>query len=268
MLPIYTLHRGSRPLLISIPHAGTEVPAELAARFSSAGRRLPDTDWHVDQLYGFARELGASVLCANYSRYVVDLNRSADSRPLYQSSVTTPVCPLQTFSGEAIYSGPEPDEAEVRARLHEYWSPYHQALRRELERFVEEHQCASLWDAHSIASEVPELFAGVLPQFNFGTRDDASCPRAIATRVIDCLEENGFDSVVLNGRFKGGYITHHYGQPAQRRYAIQLELAQRTYVDEAEPTVWRPAKSAATSAVLCALLERYMIASGSVGPAC
>ncbi len=258
MMPTHTLHRGSLPLLISIPHAGTEMPIELRRRLTLAAQALPDTDWHVDSLYEFARELGASVLIAHYSRYVVDLNRAPDSKPLYESIPTSSVCPTRTFGEEPIYLHEEPDSKEIAERINNYWRPYHDCLQQELERLHAEHGIALLWDAHSVASEVPGLFEGVLPEFNFGTRDDVSCPRAIAEPLLDLITRDGKYSAVLNGRFKGGYITEHYGRPEQRRLAIQLELAQRVYMEESAPTKWNDGSASEASKIIARMLERYI----------
>lgn len=256
---IYEFHRGSLPLLISIPHAGTFVPESIAQRFSLAGSHLADTDWHVDKLYGFARELGASIISANYSRYVVDLNRAPDSSSLYEASPTSPVCPTLTFDGEPIYAaGAEPSAAEFGARIDQYWQPYHQRLAAELNELRERNGYALLWDAHSIASEVPSLFNGVLPEFNFGTRDDASCPRAVADQLLEFVSTDGKFGAVLNGRFKGGYITLNYGRPQNGVYAVQLELSRRVYMDEAAGTGWDPQRAESAEAIIAQLLMRYL----------
>ena len=254
----FDLHRGNTPLLISIPHAGTEVPPDIVQRFTAIGRELPDTDWYVDQLYAFARDLGASVLKANYSRYVVDLNRAPDSRPLYAGNPTSPVCPSQTFSGAAIYESDGPDPAEVTTRIDRYWFPYHNQLREELERIKAERGIALLWDAHSIPSEMPGLFPGVLPEFNFGTRDDASCPRTIADALLALMTTEGKFGAVLNGRFKGGYITMNYGRPADRFYAVQLELAQRTYMQELPRGPFDTQHASAATRFIGRLLQQYL----------
>jgi N-formylglutamate deformylase len=258
----FTFHRGTTPLLISIPHAGTEVPLDIAQRMTSAGRGLPDTDWYVDELYEFARGLGASLLKASYSRYVVDLNRAPDSAPLYASSPTSPVCPLMTFGGEEIYrAGELPDDQEVAGRIERYWRPYHAQLHEELQRIRSERGIALLWDAHSIPSEVPGLFEGVLPEFNFGTRDDASCPAAIGDSLLRHMTADGKFGAVLNGRFKGGYITHHYGCPAERIYAVQLELAQRTYMRESPRGPYDTQTASAATRYIGRLLQQYVDSS-------
>ncbi|MBM0107446.1 N-formylglutamate deformylase [Steroidobacter sp. S1-65] len=256
---IYEYHQGSLPLLISIPHAGTFVPEAIATRFTLAGSRLADTDWHVEKLYEFTRELGVSILQANYSRYVVDLNRSPDSASLYVGNPTSPVCPTLTFDNEPLYApGREVTATEIQARIEQYWQPYHQRLAAELNAMRERHGYALLWDAHSIASEVPSLFAGVLPEFNFGTRDDASCPRAVADQLLDLVTSDGKFGAVLNGRFKGGYITQNYGRPSDGIYAVQLELSRRVYMDEAAGTGWNPQRAQSAQTLIAQLLTRYL----------
>ena len=229
---IFTWQPGDSPLLISIPHDGREIPQAIAARMTEAGRAIPDTDWHVRRLYAFAAETGASVLAANYSRYVVDLNRSPADEALYPGQVSTGLCPQQTFAGEAIYAdGAGIDGAEVRRRVETYWRPYHDRLDTELARIKAEHGFALLWDAHSIRGEVPRLFDGRLPELNFGTNDGKSCPEEILRPVLDAAMQLPY-AAVANQRFKGGYVTRHYGRPRDAVYALQLEIAQRCYMDE------------------------------------
>jgi N-formylglutamate amidohydrolase len=232
MSAVFDFAAGSSPLLISIPHDGRELAPGMAARMSGPGRALPDTDWHVRRLYGFAAQLGAGILAANYSRYVVDLNRPADDSALYAGQVSTGLCPLTTFDGAPIYAaGNEPDGAERRARIEAYWRPYHDKLQAELDRLRRRHGYVLLWDAHSIRAAVPRLFEGTLPDLNVGTNDGRSCAAEIAAAVSDAADASGFESVT-NGRFRGGFITRHYGTPASGVHAIQLELAQRAYMDE------------------------------------
>ncbi|MFL6575125.1 MAG: N-formylglutamate deformylase [Povalibacter sp.] len=265
MLP-YLFHRGSLPLLISVPHAGTAVPDDIASTFTEAANALPDTDWYVDQLYGFSEAMGASIVRATYSRYVVDLNRSPDSAPLYANNPTSPVCPTHTFAGDPLYKpGCEPTEEAIAARVEQYWHPYHQCLAEELWRIRSEHGYALLWDAHSILSHVPALFAGELPAFNFGTRDDAACPREIAQSLLDEVQAEGQYSAVLNGRFKGGYITQSYGRPADKVIAVQLELAQRTYMEEEPRGAWSPQHAISVVPLLERLLKRYLEAGSPYG---
>lgn len=259
MHTLFSFHGGRLPLLISVPHAGTYVPEDIRERMSIAGARLRDTDWHVDKLYEFGREMGASMIVAHYSRYVVDLNRSKDSTPLYTDAPTSPVCPLRTFTQEPIYlGGLHLPEDEIAARVQQYWRPYHAAIEEEMQRMLAQHGVALLWDAHSVASELPDLFPGVLPEFNLGTRDGASCPASIAEQLLRSLTAEGSIGAVLDGRFKGGYITQHYGRPAQRMYAVQLELAQRVYMDEANPHPFDPLRARKAAALIRPLLQHYL----------
>ncbi len=230
---VYTLHRGSAPLLVSVPHDGTAVPDDIAARLTPEARRVPDTDWHVARLYAFARELGASLIVPKHSRYVIDLNRSEDDVSLYPGQNTTGLCPVVRFSGDPVYlPGQEPSEDEIRARVDRYWRPYHAALRGELERLRTAHGRVVLWEGHSIRGELPFLFEGRLPDLNLGTAAGASCSSPLQARLETALAaQRGYDFVV-NGRFKGGYITRHYGDPAHGIDAVQLEISQRIYMDE------------------------------------
>jgi N-formylglutamate deformylase len=250
----FRLARGTTRLLLSIPHAGTHVPAELARRMTPAARALPDTDWHVERLYDFAGALGATVLVATHSRYVIDVNRPPDDTPLYPGLAGSGLCPAETFAGEPVWrDGATPDAAEIAARVERWWRPYHECLRAELDALVGRHGSAVLWDAHSIASRVPRLFAGELPVVNLGTNDGRACEPALAARLLGrALGVPGL-TAVLDGRFKGGYITRHYGDPARGVNAIQLELAQRSYMDEATRT-FLPARAEPMRALIRALL--------------
>ena len=231
----FTLHRGRVPLLISLPHDGSFIPADIAARMPPAARRSPDTDWHVARLYEpLAEALGASVLKPAASRYVVDLNRPADGHALYPGQRETGLVPLIGFDGEPLYrDGGAPDAAEVQRRINEYWQPYHDALAQELARLRAEHGRVVLWEGHSIRSRVPMLFEGRLPDFNLGTANGASCDAALQMRLADGLQAQSRFSVAINGRFKGGYITRHYGRPDAGVQAVQLELVQLNCMDEA-----------------------------------
>lgn len=232
-MEIFTLESGRAPLLVSLPHDGGHIPDALAARMTPAARTAPDTDWFVSRLYAFARELGASILRPNHSRYVVDLNRPPDDVSLYPGLNTTGLCPSVRFTGEPVYlPGQEPDAAEVAARVERYWRPYHDALADELARLRARFGRALLWDGHSIRGELPFLFEGRLPDLNLGTASGTSCTPALQARLASVLASQTRYSHVINGRFKGGYITRHYGDPARSVEAIQLELAQSTYMDE------------------------------------
>ena len=226
---VYEFYPGSAPLLVSVPHDGRRLPDDLAALMTDAAKSLPDTDWHVARLYDFARESGASLLVANYSRYVIDLNRPADDAVLYEGQLATGLCPKRTFAGDAIYKELAAIDKEDRVRR--YWQPYHDKIGEVLDELRAEHGYALLWDGHSIPSRVPSLFQGELPVLNVGTWDGRSCVQSLQDAVMRVAEGSPYD-VVLNARFKGGFITRHYGQPAQGVHAVQLELAQRAYMDE------------------------------------
>ena len=229
MIDSFTFHKGTLPLLISVPHDGRLLSSDMQGVMSEAGKSLSDTDWHVTKLYEFARDLGASMITANYSRYVVDLNRSADDSALYAGQVATGLCPLQTFAGEDIYAGEVAVDTEYRVNT--YWRPYHEQIEAMLAELCAAHGYALLWDAHSIASRVPALFDGELPTLNIGTWDGRSCGSDMAHAVTAIAENSPYDAV-LNARFKGGYITRHYGRPDNNVHAIQLEIAQCAYMDE------------------------------------
>lgn len=226
--------RGSSPLLISIPHDGRSVPPAIAKRMAVKARELPDTDWHVRRLYEFAEDIGAGVIAAKYSRYVVDLNRADTDDVLYQGRFTTGLIPLRTFDGDNIYQPGEEVGPDERAdRIEEYWRPYHDRIRSSLQDIRARFGYALLWDAHSIPSEVPLLFDGELPELNFGTNQGRSCAGGLIDSVIAAARADKRFSIVLDGRFKGGFITRHYGEPSEGVHAIQLELAQRCYMIEA-----------------------------------
>jgi N-formylglutamate deformylase len=232
----FSLHRGSVPLLVSMPHTGTEIPLELQGGYTERALGLEDTDWHLQRLYDFLPGLGASVLLPQYSRYVIDLNRPPDDAPMYPGASNTELCPTRFFNGDALYmQGREPPLAERQRRRKVYWQPYHAALADELARIRNEHGFALLWDAHSIRSEIPWLFDGRLPDLNIGTASGASADASIAASAAAvCVATAGISSV-LNGRFKGGYITRHYGQPTRRVHAVQLEKCQSLYMQEVAP---------------------------------
>jgi N-formylglutamate amidohydrolase len=213
-----------------VPHDGRKVPDAIADRMTDSGRSIPDTDWHVARLYDFAGNLGATVIAAQFSRYVVDLNRPADDAAMYAGQLSTGLCPRQTFDGRDIYIGDV--EIDVEQRLERYWRPYHDKIADILHALRDQYGFALLWDAHSIASRVPTLFDGELPALNVGTFDGRSCETPRSDAVMAAAHASPY-SAVLNGRFKGGYTTRHYGDPGSNVHAIQLELAQRTYMDEA-----------------------------------
>jgi N-formylglutamate deformylase len=242
---------GSLPLLVSMPHVGTDIPDDIAQALSPAALQRPDTDWHLEQLYGFLGQMGASTLAARWSRYVIDLNRPPEDTNLYPGMDTTGLCPVDTFGCDSLYlEGRAPSEPEVKARLARYWQPYHRQLRAELDRMLALHGRVVLWDAHSIASVVPRFFEGKLPDLNFGTAGGVTCAPGLQDAVLGVARAQEAFSVALNGRFKGGYITRHYGQPDANVHAIQLEMCQCLYMDETAPFGYRPDLAAQVQGVL------------------
>ena len=253
----YRFEAGDSPLLISVPHDGRKLPENIAAVTTPAGRNLPDTDWHVARLYEFARELGASLLVAEDSRYVVDLNRPSDDAQLYENQGTPGLCPKKTFAGDDIYL--DPVEIDRQERVATYWQPYHDQIAATLQQLHEQHGYALLWDAHSIPSSVPSLFDGELPVLNVGTWDGRSCGKGLSDAVMSVTAASDYEAV-LNGRFKGGFITRHYGDPDNGVHAMQLELAQRAYMHERN-LEFDKAKAAELRATLAAMLDAYQEAA-------
>ena len=252
----FSLHQGHAPLLISMPHLGTTIPAELQRTYVPRALATEDTDWHLDRLYDFVTELGASVLMPQVSRYVIDLNRPPDDAPMYPGASNTELCPTRFFNGDPLYQpGVEPDAAERLRRRDVYWQPYHQALATELQRLQTVHGYALLWDAHSIRSQIPWLFEGRLPGLNLGTANGASADVAIADALVQACSGQSAVSHVLNGRFKGGYITRRYGAPAQGVHAVQLEMCQDLYMQEHSPYAFDAERAAAIRPLLRTLLD-------------
>ena len=251
------LHQGDSPLIVSVPHAGRHVPDAIALRMTPPARALPDTDWHVDALYRFVPATGATFVVATHSRYVIDLNRDPSGGALYPGADNSELCPTRTFANDAIYLPDEaPSESEIAARRATFFDPWHARLSVEIRRVRARHGYAVLLDGHSIAAEVPRFFAGRLPDLNLGTADGSSCApslESLATRVLAGADR--FTHVV-NGRFKGGYVTRHFGTPGERVHALQLEMVQDCYMDESQPERYDPARAAS----IVALLERLVIA--------
>ena len=235
----YRYRRGPSALVVSMPHVGTFVPRSVGRQLADCAARRPDTDWHLPRLYDFLDELGATVIVATHSRYVVDVNRPPDGANLYPGRDTPRLCPIDTFHQEPLYRAGEPDAAEIARRVERVWRPYHRRLAGEIARVREEHGIAMLWDAHSIVSVAPRLFDGRLPDFNLGTAGGASCDAGLAQSLAVALSRQSGYASVLNGRFRGGYITRHYGDPARGVHAIQMEMAEATYMDETSPYTFR-----------------------------
>ena len=250
-------------MLVSMPHIGTDIPLDLQSSYVPRALAAEDTDWHLARLYDFLPALGSSVLQPRYSRYVIDLNRPPDDTPMYPGASNTELCPTHFFSGDALYKpGQKPSPQEVQRRRSTYWQPYHDALANELERIKAIHGFVLLWDAHSIRSQIPWLFEGRLPDLNIGTVNGASAAPAIAEAASRaCAGSQGLSSVV-NGRFKGGYITRQYGRPVQHVHALQLEKCQSLYMQEVAPFAYDKALAARIQPVLNQMVV------GSLAAAC
>lgn len=227
------VHRGDAPLVIGFPHGGTEIPRALEGAFVSPWLARRDTDWWIDRLYGFARDLGATTVRTGISRSVIDCNRDPSGASLYPGQATTGLCPIETFDGEPLYAAAAPDAAEIERRRVAYFEPYHGALAAELRRLRAAHGRIVLYDAHSIRSRIPRLFDGQLPQFNIGTNHGVTCDPALVDAVAAICAGSGH-SHVRDGRFRGGWTTRHYGDPEAGIHAIQMELAMRGYMAEPE----------------------------------
>ena len=242
---LISLYRGTAPLVVSLPHCGRALPGELRARLVDAALAVPDTDWHLDRLYDFVRTAGASLIVPVLSRYVIDLNRPPEDTPMYPGANNTGLCPTRDFGGAPIYRpGAEPDATEIARRREAYWRPYHDALAAELKRVRAVHGHAVLFDGHSIKSELPWLFEGRLADLNLGSAGGESCAPALREALAGVLAGQTRFSHVVDGRFKGGHITRHYGRPREGVHAVQLEMTWRCYcADEARPEDWSEAEA-------------------------
>jgi len=262
----YHFKGGNSPLLISMPHVGTSIPKEIAAHMTQDALQMPDVDWHLPLLYDMAEKYDATVLSAEYMRYVIDLNRSAEDTCLYPGQDVTGLCPIDTFDKQPVYlAGRQPDELEIKSRIEQYWRPYHNKLASELKRIHAIHGIVLLWDAHSIASHVPRFFEGKLPDLNFGTADRQSCDESLESALRNTMQnyQNGIEkklssaqkySYVFNGRFKGGYITRHYGVPTLNIHALQLEMNQCIYMQESPHYTYQESLAQAVKPLLSDLL--------------
>ena len=259
MKEIFKFQAGTTPLLVSIPHCGLHVPADIEAKLTPEARLLTDTDWHVERLYDFAQGMGAGVIAATHSRYVIDLNRPPDGAQLYPGADNTELCPTTSFAREPLYiAGEAPGKDEIERRVETYWRPYHDRLAAEIEGLHKAHGIALLFDAHSIRSEVPRFFEGKLSDFNLGTAGGVSADEGLAMRLLAvCGKADAYRSV-LNGRFTGGFITRRHGRPANAVHAVQLELSQATYMDEKPPFGYRPDLADAVRPVLKGLLAEML----------
>jgi N-formylglutamate deformylase len=228
------VHHGDSPLIVSFPHTGTEIPAAIESRLISPWVGRKDADHWVDVLYDFAHPMGATTIRTALSRTVVDVNRDPSGASLYPGQPTTGLCPLETFDGEPLYPpGDEPVAAEVDRRRKSFFEPYHEAIRAQIARLRAIHPAVVLYDAHSIRSRVPRLFDGELPHLNLGTDGGRSADPALIADIERLCESSAL-SHVTDGRFRGGWITRHYGKPRDGIHAVQMELAMRGYLREPE----------------------------------
>lgn len=254
-MTIVDVTRGEGPLILGMPHTGTFLPDEIARALNDRGRRLTDTDWHVERLYDGLLP-GVTVVRARFHRYVIDANRDPSGESLYPGQNTTGLVPLTDFDGRRIWAEP-PDDAEIARRVAAFHAPYHAALAAEIARVRARHGVAVLYDCHSIRSRIPFLFAGVLPDLNLGTNDGTTCARAFEAAAMEIAGGAEGYSATLNGRFKGGWTTRHYGRPETGVHAIQMELAQATHLaTEALPFAYDEAKADRLRPHLARLLVR------------
>ena len=257
-----TVQRGSAPLVLSIPHAGVDVPDEIEGRLVSSWLARKDTDWWIDRLYGLAAPTDATFVRTAISRTVIDVNRDPSGASLYPGRATTELCPSTTFDGEPLYlDGLKPNVGEIERRAALWFKPYHEALAGELERLLAVHQRIVLYDCHAIRSRIPRLFEGVLPHFNLGTYSGASCAPELTAAVETACDATSLGRVT-NGRFAGGWITRHYGRPQAGVHAIQMELACRGYLAEpigrVDETNWPAQFDEAYAAPMTAALNKVM----------
>jgi len=235
--------QGNCPIVLGFPHTGTDVPDDIAVKLNKTGLGLADTDWHIHWLYAGLLD-DVTTVRTPVHRYVIDVNRDPSDQSLYPGQNTTTLCPTTNFDGQSIYQdGQEPDADEIARRWMQYHRPYHEALHHELARVKALHGFAILYDCHSIRSEIPYLFDNILPDFNIGTNNGTACAPALEAATLEVCQAAGDYSYVLNGRFKGGWTTRHYGQPQQSFHAIQMELAQSTYMQQTPPWSYRTEKA-------------------------
>ena len=252
MMPVEVL-QGTGPIILGQPHGGTFVPADIAAKLNEKGRKLTDTDWHIAPLYDGLLD-DVTIVRANFHRYVIDANRDPTGHSLYPGQNTTGLVPITDFDGEDIWNE-APDEADIQTRITHFHRPYHAALEAQIARVKGRYGFAIIYDCHSIRSHIPFLFDGLLPDLNIGTDNGATCDKRIETAALSVAAQSGF-SHVLNGRFRGGWTTRHYGQPTQNLHAIQMEITQSAYLEtEAAPFAFSPNKAAKLRPVLASILS-------------
>lgn len=259
-MTIHTLYRGHLPLLVCLPHVGIELPDDQHWRYVERAFDLEDTDWHLEKLYGFVHEMGASLMVPRCSRYLIDLNRPREDTPMYPGRNNTGLCPTRFFTGDPLYlDGSAPDATEIARRVEHYWQPYHDAVRAEIDRLRALHGHTVLFDGHSIKSELPWLFDGRLPDLNLGTASGVSCAPGLRSALARVLADQSRFSHEVDGRFKGGYTTRHYGDPDHGAHTVQLEMCWSCYMRETAPYSWDPARASLVEPTLRALMETMLM---------
>ena len=240
MIPPYNIIKATQEevsIILSVPHCGTQFPPELKSLYKAEMIAAPDdTDWFVDRLYDFAPALGITMITANYSRWVIDLNRDPESKPLYTDGrIITGLCPTTNFLGESIYQDnrKEVDAMEISRRVDQYYMPYHTKLNELLDKAKEKFGKVLLWDCHSIRQSVPSIHKQRFPDLILGDADGTSASPGLSETTLKGIESSGYQ-VSHNYPFKGGYITRHYGRPAEQYHALQLEMTKMNYMDDAE----------------------------------
>lgn len=265
-MKLVEVHRGAGPIILGLPHTGTWVPDDVLEQLTPLGRELADTDWHIDRLYDGLLE-DVTTVRATFHRYVIDANRHPSGTSLYPGQNTTGLVPLTDFDGKPLWKTP-PTPEDIEERGKRYHAPYHAALKAELNGALKRHGVAILYDCHSIRSQIPYLFDGKLPDFNIGTNLGESCAASLQARVVASCAAAPQYSCVLNGRFKGGWTTRHYGQPNKRIHAIQMELAQSTYLlAEAPPWTYDINKATRLRKVLTEILTSLNDLAGKLATA-
>jgi N-formylglutamate deformylase len=256
------------PLVLGMPHIGTMIPPEVSVTLNDLGRAVPDTDWWLDRLYAeIAERFDATVVMAGISRFVIDVNRDPSGMSLYPGQNTTTLCPLTTFDNAPIYlAGQEPNKSEIDRRQQAYFQPFHGAMESALNRTRQAHGYAVLYDCHSIRSKCPHLFDGVLPTLNLGTNSGASCAPPLQQAAETGMAKSGF-SHVSNGRFKGGFITRHYGQPHRGVHALQMEITQSAYMQEHAPWTFDSQKAGALQRAVSDIIANVMAAAATLSHA-
>lgn len=246
------------PIIISSPHSGTFFPKEVASQLRPEHVANPDdTDWFIHQLYDFAPSIGIKMICANYSRWVIDLNRDPESAPLYNDGrVITGLVPSTNFNGDPLYISEVPDQNEINRRLEAYYLPYHRKVEELILETKAQFGKALLFDAHSIRKVVPGIRKEAFPDLILGDNDGKSASEEVINAAYTALGTSGKD-LQHNHPFKGGYITRSFGKPSKNMHALQLEMAKTNYMDDSE-TVYDNDRAGQTRETLKHVFEQLI----------